>query len=137
MADEAVDFVNSKVGSLDELGMTGGASKFHPPSQLAQMLSMGKRHILINDVPLKILNLVAPLLEAARIAYLRMGPARPLSGDEISQRYLSIHPLPPQMVDKTRLIMTFRACNMPMAGGSPRIHVGVHLVTHTAKGWTL
>jgi hypothetical protein len=32
VADEAVDFMNRKVFSLYELSVTGGASKFHPPS---------------------------------------------------------------------------------------------------------
>jgi hypothetical protein len=40
MTDEAVDFVNGEVRPLDELCMTGGASKFNSPSQLAQMFSM-------------------------------------------------------------------------------------------------
>jgi hypothetical protein len=34
VTNEAVDFVNGEVGSLDELCMTGGASKFNPPPQL-------------------------------------------------------------------------------------------------------
>jgi hypothetical protein len=40
MTDETIGFVNGEVGSLDELCMTGGASKFNSPSQLAQMFSM-------------------------------------------------------------------------------------------------
>jgi hypothetical protein len=32
MADETVDFVNSEMGSLNELGVAGRASKFHSPS---------------------------------------------------------------------------------------------------------
>jgi hypothetical protein len=34
VADETVGFMNGEVHSLNELGVTGGASKFHPPSQL-------------------------------------------------------------------------------------------------------
>jgi hypothetical protein len=34
VTDETIDLVNGEMGSLDELGMTGSASKFHPPSQL-------------------------------------------------------------------------------------------------------
>jgi hypothetical protein len=40
VTNEAVDFVNREVRTLNELGMAGGASKFHPPSQLTQMFSM-------------------------------------------------------------------------------------------------
>ena len=32
VTNKAVNFMNSKVFSLNELGVTGGASKFHPPS---------------------------------------------------------------------------------------------------------
>jgi len=32
VADETVNLMNSKVFPLYELGVTGGASKFHPPS---------------------------------------------------------------------------------------------------------
>jgi hypothetical protein len=34
VADETVDLMNGEMGSLDELGMTGRASKLHSPSQL-------------------------------------------------------------------------------------------------------
>ena len=30
--------------------------------------------------------------------------------------------------------MTFRTGHMPMAGGSPRFHIGIHLVTEATKG---
>jgi hypothetical protein len=46
MTDKTVSLVNGEVGSLNELGMTGRASRFHPPSQLAQMPSMRKAYIL-------------------------------------------------------------------------------------------
>jgi len=34
VADETVGFMNGEVHALDELGMTRGATKFQPPSQL-------------------------------------------------------------------------------------------------------
>jgi hypothetical protein len=34
VTDETIALMNSEMGSLDELGMTGSASKFHSPSQL-------------------------------------------------------------------------------------------------------
>ena len=34
VTDETIALMNSEMGSLDELGMTGGASQFHSPSQL-------------------------------------------------------------------------------------------------------
>jgi hypothetical protein len=37
------------------------------------------------------------------------------------------------MVKKSRLIMTFRAGHMPMTGGSPRVHIDIHLVTEAAE----
>jgi hypothetical protein len=83
VTDEAIDFVNRQVGSLDELGMAGGASEFHPSSQLAQMLPMGEGHILVDHIFLKILCPVTTFLKTTGIADLSMRPARPLSGDEI------------------------------------------------------
>jgi hypothetical protein len=32
VTDEAIDFMNREVGSLNDLGMAGGAAEFHPPS---------------------------------------------------------------------------------------------------------
>jgi len=46
MADKTVGLMNGEVCSLDNLGMAGCAPKPHPPSQLTQMLSMGKVYIL-------------------------------------------------------------------------------------------
>jgi len=50
MADKAIGFMDGKVGPLDQLGMAGGASKFHPPSQLSKMFSMGESHIFIDHI---------------------------------------------------------------------------------------
>jgi hypothetical protein len=99
VTNEAIGLVNCEVGSLDDLGMAGGTSEFHPSPQLAQMFSMGKGHILINHISLEILNLMASLLEATRIVDLRMRLARSFSGDKVGQRHLTIHPLPSQMVE--------------------------------------
>jgi hypothetical protein len=83
VADEAIDFVNRQVSSLDKLGMTGGTPEFHPSSQFAQMLPMGEGHILVDHIFLKILCPVTTFLHTTGIADLSMRPARPLSGDEI------------------------------------------------------
>ena len=137
MTNEAIGLVNREVGSLDDLGVAGGTSEFHPPPQLAQMFSMGKGHILIDHIPLKVFDFMASLLEATRIVDLRMRLVWPFSGDKVGQRYLTIHPLPFHMVEKTRLIMAFRTCNIPVAGGPPGFHIGIHLMADTAKEGTL
>jgi hypothetical protein len=85
MTDEAVDFMDGQMGPLNELGMAGGATKFHPSSQLPQMFSMGEGHILIDHISLNLFNFVTPLLETTRIPNLSMGPARRLPGDKIGQ----------------------------------------------------
>ena len=134
VTDETVDLMNSEMCSLNELGMAGRASKFHPPSQLTQMFSMGEGHILIDHIPLEIFDLMASLLETTRIVDLCVRPARPLPRDEIGQRYLAIHPFAFQMIEKPRLIVAFRTRHMPMAGGPPRFHINIHLVTEAAEG---
>jgi hypothetical protein len=85
MADKTVDLMNGEMGSLNDLGMAGGAAEFHPPSQFLKVFSMGEGHILIDHVSLEILDLMTPLLEATRIADLGMGLRGFLSGDEVSQ----------------------------------------------------
>jgi hypothetical protein len=62
VTDETVDLVNSEMGSLNQLGMTGRASKLHPSSQLTYVFFMGEAHILIDHISLKIFNLVASFL---------------------------------------------------------------------------
>ena len=74
------------------------------------------------------------LLQAARIANLRMGRAWPLARQEVGQRHLAVHPFAPEMVEKSGLIMAFRARHMPMAGCPPRVHIDIHLVTEAAEG---
>jgi hypothetical protein len=136
VTNEAVDFVNGEVRSLDELCVTGGASKLHPPSQLTQMLSVRESNILIDHVFLKIFNLMASLLKTTRIADLGMRPARCFSRDEIGQRDLTIHPFALQMIEKARLIVAFRTCHMSVTGSPPRFHIGIHLVTKAAESGT-
>ena len=41
------------------------------------------------------------------------------------------------MVKKSGLIMAFRTDHMPVAGGSPRFHIDVHLVTEATKSRAL
>ena len=52
VADETVGLMNGEVQSLHNLGMAGGTSKFHPPSQFLEVFSMGKGHILIDHISL-------------------------------------------------------------------------------------
>ncbi len=94
VADEAVCLVNGKVLPLDNLGMAGGASQLHSPSQLVQVFTMGEGDILIDHVSPEILDLMASLLQAACIADLRMRHGRLFPRDEIGQRDLSVDPLP-------------------------------------------
>jgi hypothetical protein len=56
------------------------------------MFSVGEGHIFIEHIRLEVFGLVATLLEAARVADLCVGHARPFSGEEIGQRYLTVHP---------------------------------------------
>ncbi len=95
---------------------------------------MGEGHILIDHVPFEIFDLMASLLEAGRIADLCMGLARFLPGDEVSEGNLSVHPLPLQMVEKTRLVMALGTGHMAVAGGLPGLDVGTHLVTDATEG---
>jgi hypothetical protein len=41
------------------------------------------------------------------------------------------------MVKKSGLIMAFRTSHMSMAGGPPRLHIDIHLVTEAAEGRAL
>ena len=101
------------------------------------MFSVRERHILIDHVSLKVVGLMTSLLEAARVADLGVRRTRPLPRQEVSQRHLAIHPFPLEVVNESGLIMAFRAGHMPVAGGSPRFHVDVHLVTEAAEGRAL
>ena len=85
VTDEAVDFMNREVGSLNDLGMAGGATELHSPPQFLKVFSMGKGHILIDHIPLEVFDLMTSLLEAARIADLRVRRARPLPRQEVGQ----------------------------------------------------
>jgi hypothetical protein len=77
---------------------------------------------------------MAAFLETTRITNLCMGLARALPGEEVSQRYLTIHPFAFQMIVKPGLIMTFRTRHVFMAGSPPRLHIVIHLVAEATKG---
>jgi hypothetical protein len=77
---------------------------------------------------------MAALLKAACIADLGVRRTRPFSRKEIGQGYLAIYPLPFQVIDKSRLVVTFRASDMLVAGSPPRFHIGIHLVTESTEG---
>jgi hypothetical protein len=133
MADEAGGFMNRQVLSLNKLGMTGSASERHPPPEFSQVLSVREGHVLVNHAPLQIGLLVAPFLEAARIADLRMGSARFLPGDKISQRNLAIYPFALHVVDKTRLVMALCAGYFSMARSLPGRDIAIHLMAGATK----
>jgi hypothetical protein len=77
---------------------------------------------------------MATLLKAACIADLRVRRTRPFPRKEIGQGYLAINPLPSHMIEKPRLIVTFRTTDMLVAGSPPRLHIGIHLVTESTEG---
>jgi hypothetical protein len=133
VADDAVNFMNGEMFSLYELGVTGGASKFHPPSQFLYMFPVREGYILIDHILREFFNSMASLLKATRIINLRVGPARFLTREEVGQRDLTIDPFTPQMIEKSRLVVAFCACHMTMARGSPRFHISVHLVTEATE----
>jgi len=98
------------------------------------MLSVREGHVFVHHISLQIVNPMAALLKTARIADLGVRRAWPFPRKEISQRYLAINPLPLQMIQKTRLIVTFRTGNMLVTGSPPRLHIGIHLVTDSTEG---
>jgi hypothetical protein len=51
MANKAVGLMDGEVGSLNNLCMAGGASKFYSPPQFSQMPSMGKVYIFKYHIP--------------------------------------------------------------------------------------
>ena len=134
MADETVDFMNREVGSLDDLGMAGGAAEFHPPSQFLEVFPVGEGYVLVDHVPLEIVRLVTSLLEAGRIADLSMGPVRFLPRDEVGQGDLTVDPFPLQMVEESRFIMALRTGHMAMARSVPGVDIGIHLMAEAAEG---
>jgi hypothetical protein len=77
---------------------------------------------------------MAAFLKAARIADLCMGLARALSGEEVSQRYLTVHPFAFYMIIQPGLIMAFRTRHVFMGGSPPRLHIAIHLVAKATKG---
>jgi hypothetical protein len=52
VTDKTIGFMNREMFPLNELGMTGGATKFHAPSQFPQVLSVREGHILVNHIAL-------------------------------------------------------------------------------------
>jgi hypothetical protein len=137
VADKTVDFMNREMGALNDLGVAGGATKLHSPSQFLEVFPVREGHVLIDHVCFEIFRFVTSLLEAGRIADLCVGPAGFFPGDEVGKRNLSVDPLPLQVVTKPRIVVALGACDMTMARCLPRIDVGAHLVTGAAKGGRL
>jgi hypothetical protein len=61
------------------------AAELHPPPEFTQVLSVRERHILIDHISLEVFDLMTSLLEAARVANLGVGRARPFPRQEVSQ----------------------------------------------------
>jgi hypothetical protein len=119
VTDEAVDFMNRQVLSLNELSVTTGTAKLHFPSQLSQMFSVREGDVFVNHISLQIVNLMATLLKAACIADLGVRRTRPFPRKEIGQGDLAIDPLPFHMIEESGFIMTFRAADVLVGGGPP------------------
>jgi len=58
--------------SLNELGMAGRASKYHPSSQLAQVFPMGETDILKDHLSPQVAFLVTPFFQAISIIHFVM-----------------------------------------------------------------
>jgi hypothetical protein len=86
------------VQSLNELGMAGRASRYHPSSQLAQMFPMGKTDVFKNHLSPQVVSLVAPLLQTIPIIYFVMEFLESFSNHYIGQSELEIYPFPFKMV---------------------------------------
>ena len=134
VTDEAIRLVNGQMFPLDDLGVAARASKVHIPSQITQVFPMGESHILIHHILLEIFDSMTSPLEATGVANLCMRPARPLSGDEIGERYLTIHPLAFQMIPKPGLVMALCAGHLPVAGNLPGLDIDAHLMAEAAEG---
>jgi len=72
MTEKTVGFVNSEVGSLNDLGVTSSAPQSHSSSQLAQMPSVRKAHIFEYHIATEAFPFVTPLLQTIIIINLVM-----------------------------------------------------------------
>jgi hypothetical protein len=134
MADKAICFCDGKVCALDNLGMAARASKLLPSPQLLEMFIMIECHILKNHLSSEIHFLMASLLETSAIANLCMGLGWPLPCDKHHQRDLTIPPLPLEMVDKARFVVTLGAIYEIVRRSLPGVHVDLHVVAEPTKG---
>jgi hypothetical protein len=94
VTDKTIGFVDREMFALNKLGMAGGTTKLHASSQLAEMLPVGKSHILVDHISLQGFDLVATLLETTRITNLCMRFAGPFPRNEIGHRNLTVDPFP-------------------------------------------
>ena len=106
--------MNGEVCPLDELSMAGGASKFHPPSQLTQMPSMGKANILKYHIPFQVISFVTSILQTMTIINFVMEFPNPLSNHKIRNSQLEIAPFPFQMIQNTWTAVTIEAGHFVM-----------------------
>ena len=82
VTDKTVPLGHGEVGTLNNLGVTGGAAQLLPPPQFVEVPAVIEGHVLEYHFAPKGLNFMASLLEAGRIAYLRMRLGRALPGDK-------------------------------------------------------
>jgi hypothetical protein len=98
MTDKTIGFVNSEVSSLYKLSMTGGASKVHSPSHLAQMSPMGKAYIFKYHISLEVFLPMTSLLQTITIVNFIMEFFEAFPHQEISQCELEVSPLSLEMI---------------------------------------
>jgi len=137
MTNKTIGFMDRKMFALNKLGMARGATKFHAPPQLAQVLSVGKSNILVNHIFLQVFDFVATLLETTRITNLCMRFVWPLPRNEIGQRNLTINPFPSQVAEESGFIVAFGAGHIAMARCFPGLNIARHLMAGTAESRSL
>ena len=134
VADETFHVSYDHVGSLNNLGMAGGAAKLLVPPHLFDMLGMVKNDVLKNYRRFQILPLVTAALQAACIIDLRMRFGWPFAGNKVGQGELTVPPFSSEVVRESRLVVTFDAGDFSVGGRLPRIDINLHVVTYTAEG---
>src|SRR4030042_1139337 len=119
--------------SLDDLGMAGGGSNSHPPSPLAQMLSMREAYILIDHISLQFFRFVTTLPQAVTIINFVMKFLESFPDSDIGQPELEIHPLTAEIIYHAWPVVTIQTGDLVMRGCLPRIDIFLHVVTQTTK----
>jgi hypothetical protein len=122
------------MGTLNDLGVTRGTPQLLPPSQLLQVCSVVKGHVLKDHLPLQILTAMTSLLKTGGITDLRMRHGRPFAGNKHDQGNLSILPFPLQMIEKAGFIVTSSTGNKVVGRSLPGVYVYLHVMTEITEG---